>query len=171
MIGDVDPDDFEALTDDGDWFLSVAVPDETQAVAETLHEDGESYRNVGKLLNHHLSDLDEGADGLRLYRVRHASKPEHQGVVAVVPNSHWYEPITDIESSVGSYQAMVRFYGVPDDSTVLDLVKQEVTKRGWADSRIVTNHEYATAVESSLDADAEFQAASDERTAGYYVWE
>lgn len=171
MIGDVDSDDFDDLSGEGDWYLSVVIPDEIQAVARTLHEGGESYRYVGKMVNHHLSDLEGGLSGLRLYSLKHTSKPDQQGIIAVVPNVHWYEPITDVDRNVEPYRAMVRFYGVPDAPDVLDLAKQEIIKRGWDDEKIVTNLEYASPVAESIEADAQFETSSEAQAEGYYVWE
>lgn len=131
IMEDATPEEVGELADDGEWYLSPTMPREVQLVTQAMADAGEDDESIGQLVRHHFKDYGEDR-GLGVLLVRHSEKPGIYGVIALVPNTEYFTDLNDHDFLVvDDYQCHVRSYELPDAPEFLDVLDDELLKRGW----------------------------------------
>lgn len=128
---------FDQMSDaDGEWYFSTLVPEDVKGAAQMMADNGASDAEIGKIVRHHMHDVDKENDGLEAFTVSHSSYSGSFGVVVLVPHEHWYDLLGAQLSDHGwnTKASHIRPYGVPDREEILGLVVPEIEARGLANT-------------------------------------
>lgn len=99
--------------EDVDLYLSVMSVEQTEKIAQTMHENGASDEEIGYLIQRHLHDRGDPLDGVTIYMLREQDGDNREyGVVVSEPES------------------LSTAYGLSEQSRVRELMESEMLSRG-----------------------------------------
>lgn len=119
-------------------------------MAKMLYKEGVDDGDIGRLAMHYIHDFYED-NQLDVWTLRHTAHSDSFGLLAVIPNTHWYSRILDMKD--GEHDAELWMYGIPTNEQYVEMFEQELMLRNWAGATLSVSGKRCAAFPQRLSED------------------